>query len=82
MSYYSKLASMCADCPNVDTCDHKRMEACATIEMPIIDGGIGKSVVENPSVSVNVIVDQEGTELAKKILNKMFGMSCLGGGWH
>ena len=62
MSYYSKLASMCAECPNVDTCDHKRMEACALMELP--------------TASVNVIVNQEQTEIAKKILNKSFGMQC------
>ncbi|MCR5753301.1 MAG: hypothetical protein K6G30_00620 [Acetatifactor sp.] len=30
----SKLSEMCKACPNVDTCDHKRMELCALAELP------------------------------------------------
>lgn len=64
MSYYSKLASMCAECPNVDACDHKRMEACALMELP--------------TASVNVIANQEQTEIAKKkILNKSLGCNAI-----
>lgn len=78
---YSKLASMCAGCPNIAACSHKRMEACAAAELPaaMIDDGIRKSEAENPSVSVNIMVDRERTVLVKKMLNERFGISCLGG---
>ena len=30
----SKLAEKCKVCPNVDSCDHKKMEMCALAELP------------------------------------------------
>lgn len=30
----SKLSEKCKTCPKVDSCDHKKMEACACIELP------------------------------------------------
>lgn len=30
----SKLSEMCKACPEVDTCNHKKMELCALAELP------------------------------------------------
>ena len=30
----SKLAEKCKACPKVDSCDHKKMEMCALVELP------------------------------------------------
>lgn len=30
----SKLSEKCKTCPKVDSCDHKKMELCAYIELP------------------------------------------------
>lgn len=30
----SKLSEKCKACPKVDSCDHKKMEMCACIELP------------------------------------------------
>lgn len=40
------MAEKCQKCPNRDKCDHKRMEACAYIEMPQIarEAGISAGV--------------------------------------
>lgn len=34
MGIISQMAEKCQKCPKRDTCDHKRMEACAYIDMP------------------------------------------------
>lgn len=35
MGIISQMAEKCQKCPKRDTCDHKRMEMCAYIDMPI-----------------------------------------------
>ena len=43
----SKLAEKCKKCPKVDSCDHKRMEAVACLEMPKITADISQGISQS-----------------------------------
>lgn len=89
MSEYSisKLAEKCKACPEVDLCDHKRMEMCALAELPkrmcADEGGIA-----HVDVSAPILRERIGSplspfeyrdELEKALNDYHFGSRCMFG---
>lgn len=62
MGSISKLSEKCKSCPNVDTCNHKRMELCAYIEpknsadltSPVLPGMVQDMVMKHDYRDVKV----------------------------
>ena len=59
MGSISQMAEKCQKCPKRDTCDHKRMEMCAYIDMPI-NCSLAMPQVE-ASISINAIPNTSST---------------------
>ena len=47
MGSLSKLSEKCKKCPNVDECNHKKMELCAYIEPTNISANISKNAPQS-----------------------------------
>lgn len=59
MGSISQMAEKCQKCPDRDKCDHKRMEACAYIDMPI--NGFSVMPQLEASISINTIPNAAAT---------------------
>lgn len=59
MGIISQMAEKCQKCPKRDTCDHKRMEMCAYIDMPINCSPAMPQV--EASISINAIPNTSST---------------------
>lgn len=59
MGIISQMAEKCQKCPKRDTCDHKRMEMCAYIDMPINCSSAMPQV--EASISINAIPNTSST---------------------
>lgn len=59
MGIISQMAEKCQKCPKSDTCDHKRMEMCAYIDMPINCAPAMPQV--EASISINAIPNTSST---------------------
>lgn len=83
MGTISKMAEKCQKCPDRDKCDHKRMEACAYIEIPknaAIPNAMPNGIY-GASVNVGGAFTISREKLAKEIeqsLSKRFSIGC---GW-
>lgn len=52
----SKLSEKCKACPKADSCNHKKMEACAYIELP---RHAGASAMQTAAVSLSAPILRE-----------------------
>ncbi len=82
MGSISKMAEKCQKCPDRDKCNHKRMEACAYIEMPqnAIPNAIPNGI-NDIAVNIGGAFTISREKLAKEIeqsLNKRLSIGC---GW-
>lgn len=59
MEIISQMAEKCQKCPKRDTCDHKRMEACAYIDMPVNCASVMPQV--EASISINTVTNTTST---------------------
>lgn len=50
MGSISRLAMMCIGCPKVETCNHKRMEALAYIELPVLSIALAGSLTDSLAI--------------------------------
>lgn len=67
MGSISQMAEKCQKCHKRDTCDHKRMESCAYIDMPINCSPAMPQV--EASISINAIPNTSST--TESILKKI-----------
>lgn len=63
----SRLAEACWECPYVDTCDHKRMEALGYLPMPKIET-VNAQIAE---IKVNDVPLSSLTDMLKPVYNAL-----------